>query len=161
MIAPNLRFLTCSFMILSALTTSIAGPLPNQTTLEEVQAVLKKQSLDKRLEISFKLDPFHLSGDFDGDGKPDVAIFVRDKTTGKTGIAISNSHTAKVFVVGAGTNLGNGGDNFDWIDVWKVQPKKKSGPSMKGDGLLVEKSESGGGLIYWNGVRYVWRQQGD
>ena len=34
-------------------------------------------------------------------------------------------------------------------------------PHLRGDGLLVGKSEAASSLIYWNGKRYVWFQQGD
>jgi hypothetical protein len=34
-------------------------------------------------------------------------------------------------------------------------------PHLRGDALLVEKSEAASALIYWNGKRYVWSQQGD
>jgi hypothetical protein len=30
-----------------------------------------------------------------------------------------------------------------------------------GEAILVEKIESGGGLIHWNGKKYVWEQHGD
>jgi len=32
---------------------------------------------------------------------------------------------------------------------------------LRSDVLLVEKSEAASALIYWNGKRYVWSQQGD
>jgi hypothetical protein len=71
--------------------------------------------------------------------------------------------------IGAGTEIGNGGDNFDWMDIWKVVPKataakqvgRVSAALLKGDALHVEKSESASALIFWNGKRYVWRQLGD
>jgi hypothetical protein len=34
-------------------------------------------------------------------------------------------------------------------------------PLLCGDALLVEKTEAASALIYWNGKRYVWSQQGD
>jgi hypothetical protein len=63
----------------------------------------------------------------------------------------------------------HGDDNFDWMDVWHVYPKgpvhrgagEKTIPTLLGEALLVERSESASGLIYWNGTRYMWYQQGD
>ena len=34
-------------------------------------------------------------------------------------------------------------------------------PKFRSDALLVSKSEAASAVIYWNGKRYVWRQQGD
>jgi hypothetical protein len=136
---------------------------------ESVARLFKTTGLDRQYDFSSHLKPSYLIGDFDGDRKPDFAILVRQKTSGKVGIAVCHSSTNKVLFIGAGTELGNGGDNFDWMDIWKVVPRataaKKVGKAaaalLKGDALHVEKSESASGLIYWNGKRYVWRQQGD
>jgi hypothetical protein len=72
-------------------------------------------------------------------------------------------------IVGAGIGIGNGGDDFEWIDSWQVYSKTRispaegesSVPDLRGDALLVEKSEAASALIYWNGKRYVWSQRGD
>ena len=64
---------------------------------------------------------------------------------------------------------GNGGDDFEWMDSWQVYSKTRAAraagessvPHLRGDALLVEKSEAASALIYWNGKRYVWSQQGD
>jgi hypothetical protein len=34
-------------------------------------------------------------------------------------------------------------------------------PHLHRDALLVGKTEAASALIYWNGRRYVWLQQGD
>jgi hypothetical protein len=34
-------------------------------------------------------------------------------------------------------------------------------PTLKGDALMVIKTESASALIYWNGRGYSWYQQGD
>jgi hypothetical protein len=55
------------------------------------------------------------------------------------------------------------------MDSWQVYSKTRAGhaagetstPRLRGDVLLVEKSEAASALIYWNGKRYVWFQQGD
>ena len=39
-------------------------------------------------------------------------------TTGKTGIIIMHSQTNDYYILVAGTEFGNGGDDFNWIDKW-------------------------------------------
>ena len=142
---------------------------PSLSAQESAARLFKAIGLDRKYEFSSHLKPSHLSGDFDGDGRPDLAILVKQKTSGKIGVAVFHSSTNRVLFIGAGTEVGNGGDNFDWMDMWNVTPKasasrkvgKAAAALMKGDALHVEKSESASALIYWNGRRYVWRQQGD
>jgi hypothetical protein len=124
--------------------------------------------LGKEYELSFHMNPFYLRGDFNGDGKTDIAFLVKQRSTGKLGIAIINGATDKVTVVGAGNAIGNGGDDFEWMDSWQVYSKGRAAeeaegsvPHLRGDALLVGKSEAASTLIYWNGKRYLWLQQGD
>jgi hypothetical protein len=123
--------------------------------------------LAKEYELSFRINPFYLRGDFNGDGKADIAVLVNQRSTGKLGIAIIHSATDKVTVLGAGIAIGNGGDDFEWMDSWQVskgraaQEAQGSVPHLRGDALLVGKSEAASALIYWNGKRYVWLQEGD
>jgi hypothetical protein len=113
--------------------------------------------------------PWTIKFAFNGDGKPDVAVLVKNKRSGQLGIAFCHGGKREVFIVGAGKPLGNGGDNFDWIDTWLVQSKRSASKTATAtehakpscEAVLVEKSESGGGLIYWDGKKYRWKQQGD
>ena len=135
---------------------------------ESVITVFKTAGLDQH-ELSSHMKPSYLKGDFDGDRKPDIAVLVKEKGAGKIGIAVFHSSNSNVLFIGAGTKLGNGGDNFDWMDIWKVVPRsaaakqlgKTAASLLKGDALYVEKSESASALVYWTGKRYVWRQRGD
>ena len=153
-----------------------ANPAESQTPdaqLHHVPGPVEKIILDgplaKKYEVSFRLNPFYLHGDFNGDGKIDVAVLVKQRSTGKTGIAIIDGVTSKVTILGAGTAVGNGGDDFEWMDTWQVYSKTrvasggggKNVPHLRGGALLVGKSEAASALIYWNGKRYVWLQQGD
>jgi hypothetical protein len=133
---------------------------------EAIGRVISNGSLGKEYELSFRMDPFYLRGDFNGDGKMDIATLVKQRSTGKFGIAIVNGATGKVIILGAGNGIGNGGDDFEWMDSWEIYSKDRvasgtSIPKLHGDALLVSKSESASALIYWNGKRYVWLQQGD
>jgi len=150
----------------AAAVQQTAGDSPSIPT--SVAQLFKTTGFDKRYEFSSAVKPSQHRGDFDGDGKPDIAILVKQRTSGKIGIAVYHSSTNKILIIGAGTMIGNGGDNFDWMDIWKVVPKSAAAKSLgraatalKGDALHVEKSESASALIYWNGAKYVWRQQGD
>ena len=115
-----------------------------------------------------RLNPFYLHGDFDGDGRRDTVILVRDKATGKSGYGFVMKR-GRVAIVGAGTAIDDMGDDFSSLDAWYVEPKGKveqgasdeSPPKLRGDALMVIKTESASGLIYWDGKRFRWYQQGD
>jgi hypothetical protein len=136
---------------------------------EVIKRAITTSSLAKNYDLSLRINPFYLRGDFNGDGKIDVAVLVKQRSTGKLGIAIVHGATDKVTLLGAGTAIGNGGDDFEWMDTWQVysksfvnkQPVEKSGQHLRGDALLVSKREAASALIYWNGKNYVWLQQGD
>jgi hypothetical protein len=133
-----------------------------------VRKAFHAKKLDTKYQISFHLNHYYQCGDFDGDRKLDVAILVKEKSTGKIGIAIYNSSKRDFFILGAG-NLFNGDDDFDWMDAWQPYPKGRVGPGVGegpppqliGDAILAEKTEAASGLIYWNGINYKWYQQGD
>jgi hypothetical protein len=132
---------------------------------EPVQRAITNGPLANKYELAFRLNPSYLRGNFNGDGEIDVAVLVKQRSTGKTGIAIIDGVTNKVAILGAGTAV----DDFEWMDTWQVYSKTRVAlvgdvtnvPHLRGDALLVVKSEAASALIYWNGKRYVWLQQGD
>ena len=145
-----------------------AGAQPHDT-LEAIKRAIANGSLPKNYEISFRVNPFCLRGDFNSDGNIDVAVLVKHCSTGKLGIAIVHGGTNKVTILDAGTAIGNGGDDFEWMDTWRLYSKNGAAPGghlanvphLRGDALLVGKSEAASALICWNGKLYVWFQQGD
>ena len=88
---------------------------------------------------------------------------------GKRGILIVHIGADEYVVIGAGNRIGNGGDDFRWMDAWQVYPRGEVGqgadpatpPRLIGDALLAINTESASGVIYWSGSRYEWYQQGD
>ncbi len=141
----------------------------SQNTPAWILEVFSEQQLDERYGFSTQINPFYLRGDFDGDAEPDVAILVHEKVSGKQGIAIVHHATKKVHVVGAASKLGNGGDDFSWMDVWCVYRKgpvyrgidEDAPPELSAEAIYVAKSESSSAIIYWDGQEYRWYQQGD
>jgi hypothetical protein len=77
---------------------------------------LTSGALVKKYELSSRIDPSFIEGDFNGDGKLDTAVLVKERSTGKIGIAIVHGATGKVVILGAGVGIGNGGDDFEWMD---------------------------------------------
>ena len=148
--------------------TQTASPQPHNIP-EVVQRAVTNGSLAKGYDVSFHLIPSYLQGDFNGHGNIDVAVLVKQRATGKLGIAIVHGGMGKATILGAGTAIGNGGDDFAWMDSWQVYAKNRAAHAagetsvlrLRGDALLVGKTEAASALIYWNGEKYVWLQQGD
>jgi hypothetical protein len=132
---------------------------------EAVRRAIATDSLAKDYDVSVQLKPFYLGGDFNGDGNGDVAVLVKQRSTGKLGIAIIHGAIHKVTILGAGTAIGNGGDDFEWMDSWEIYKDRvasgTSVPKLHGDALFVSKSEAASALVYWTGKHYVWLQQSD
>ncbi len=145
-----------------------ATPQPHNIP-EMIQRAITNGSLAKGYDVSFDLIPSYLQGDFNGDCNIDVAVLVKQRATGKVGIAIVHGGMGKATILGAGTAIGNGGDDFAWMDSWQVYAKNRAAHAagetsvlrLRGDALLVGKTEAASALIYWNGEKYVWLQQGD
>jgi len=113
------------------------------------------EKLSTRYELVQKPEPSFYLGDFNGDGTSDVALLIKEKATTKVGIAIFEGKEKKIKIVGAGKSFGNGGDDFSWMDVWSVRHTGKV------DRLYIANSEAASAVIYWDGSKYRWRQEGD
>jgi hypothetical protein len=153
-----------------AITQPDSRSSPSPGAIRKVPDTVKKPltngSTGKKYDFSFHMNPSYFEGDFNGDGKIDAAVLVKERSTRKLGIAIVDGPTGKVTILGAGIGIGNAGNDFEWMDSWQVYSKTRAAneinvPQLRGDALLVEKSEAASALIYWNGKRYVWSQQGD
>eukprot|EP01133_Synstelium_polycarpum_P025203 gene25203-30252_t len=146
-----------------------AQALPPQAQLP-VWATQQLDSLARReaIEVNARMNPFVLRGDFDGDGKGDLAVLIKNKDSKKEGIVFLFRQKSAPLVVGAGHALSNGGDDFAWLEVWQVEDKGTLQPSyhekslkLKADGIVVAKEGSASALIYIRNGKAVWQQQGD
>jgi hypothetical protein len=120
--------------------------------------------LDCRLANCF------LKGDFDGVGKTDYAVLVKQQNTKAKGILLvfASGGTA---LLGAGKPVQYGAEpstdlNFDEWSVYSKDKVIESGedqPVLKlcRDSLLVSYHESASGLFYWLRGKAHWYQQGD
>ena len=137
----------------------------------KLRDALASKPFGDRYDASFRINPFYLRGDFDGDGIADYAMLVVDIKTQKRGIAVWLSSRREVVILGAGSPVRYGDQREDDLDfdVWRVTGTNlfdksssiETPPSFHGDAILVEKSESASGIFYWKSGHFVWLQQGD
>ncbi len=160
-----LSFLLCAI----ALVNGHAGLTQKLNIPIWVRNTFKKNDLSKKYDYIFRINPMYLRGDFNGDNELDVAIMVKEKSSNKLGIIVIHFGSNDYFVLGAGEQIGNGGDDFQWMSNWAVKRKgkdrqgadDKAPPHLKAESLYVEKAEAASGIIYWDGKKYSWYQQGD
>ncbi|MGN6419527.1 MAG: hypothetical protein ACTHMC_18650 [Pseudobacter sp.] len=159
--------------------SSLLAVAQSKSLPEWAQTAFAKKGLDKKYTItSFK--PDQIKADFNGDKEADIAIPVVETSTKKKGILVIHGKTTEHYLLGAGREFGNVGDDFDWMDKWSLYKKKtasetqfdKSSGDILGSkevklerpAILIQHAEKGsanaGGLIYWNGKRYTWIHQG-
>lgn len=134
-----------------------------------VREAFDKSPEAKLYAISTSINPYYLHGDFNGDGQFDTAILVVERRTGKKGVVIIHGGSRRLHLFGAGRDWGNGSDDFPGLSAWYVYRRgqvdqgatDKLPPRLVASALMLIKTESASALLYWDGKRYRWYQQGD
>jgi hypothetical protein len=172
-----MQTLSLASLVVLAQLAGIANTDENYPTEEfslppQVSTVLERAGFPRVYLLSFHVNPYYLHADFNGDGKLDTALWIRENGSNKAGIAVLHGETDELIIVGAGKKFGPpewNSDDLNGLDAWYVQLRGPVGqgvgegppPTLRGDAILAMKSESASGLIYWTGNDYRWYQQGD
>jgi hypothetical protein len=156
-----------------ATQVTVADTLPWNIP-QPIRPAIDAPAFKTAFEIGTWLNPFYLRGDFDGDGAVDYAILIKRRNDGKKGIAVwlSGNPGGRMIVLGAGTKARAGAgaiDDWDFFDSWQVYGKRTvlrgagegRPPKLIGEAILVERTESASGLVYWDGRQFRWYQQGE
>ena len=124
---------------------------------------IDRLKLEQNYEFIEKVEPAFQLGDFDGDGKPDMATMIRNRSSNKVGILVLHRGSYGAHILGAGQPFGPGGDDWSWMSSWSVIPTTQlpRGLAKGSDALVVQKPESAGMAIYWTGSEYAWMKWGD
>ena len=139
------------------------------------QHIISKNKIKDSYQIDLRIQPFYLQEDFNGDGAQDIALPVREINSGKVGFVVVHGNTHDIYIIGAGKLIKNAiSDDMDYIDIWEISIEKEvtgtevdengdltDTPTvfLKSPSIRIEKSELGGGLIFWNGTEYEYLHQ--
>ena len=133
---------------------------------DSIWSPARAAGLDSAYAISFRVQsPAYFTGDFDGDGSPDAAVLVEERSTGKLGVVFVHYRTGRVFVAGAGNQISRGPDDLSWIDECEVLRKDVSFDTVirdtpasprLGDALWVARADSASAFLLWTGSGYAW-----
>ena len=163
-------------MLSSVLVSILALAPPAEALPEWAQAQWAKAGIGNTFSRSTYAKPGLLRADFNGDGKPDVAVLVTRKGTGSRGIVVLHQGLTQYHVLGAGPETGSSilHGNFEWVDHWTLYTKPTTHENLfapSGDlsgsrqvrlqrpAIEISAEEQGGGMIYWNGKVYIWLHQ--
>lgn len=138
--------LACALGIMSPTLAQDAAPGWAVSAVSKKTAPSVKPALTE--ELGFQ------SEDFNGDGKEDVAMVVKEAKTGKLGLAMVHGGTNEVILLGAGTAFGALGDDFKWLDRWAIEPVPSRNSQNSRLGLWLA-GTGVDGWVTWQG-RYTW-----
>jgi hypothetical protein len=159
------------------LLTASFSTIPSTTPLPPwAETQWKKAGLGQTFNQANYVKPGILEADFNGDGKRDIAILITRKSPRSQGILILHQGLPQYHILGAGPNTSSDilYGNFSWVTDWSLYTKPittevtfdKSGDVLGGrtirlhhPAIEITKDEVGGGMIYWNGKRYIWIHQ--
>jgi hypothetical protein len=123
---------------------------------DELRECIRAQS---NIQPNAEINPFYLSGNFDGDGLTDFAVQIKNLKGGQRGVLFCFANGKRV-LWGAGVpnkTLVDGKWPFDsWMLIRKGSKHLSIYPKIKNDAIALTIADEGGGLLYWNGSALVW-----
>lgn len=169
-------FLSALIFKLSAQTLTFTDYKLRECLPDWVVPITEQIKIAKTVYVDGTINPFFLEADFNGDSEFDIALFVKEKTTDKKGILIIHGKSFKTYLIGAGEKFAHIGDNFEFLEIWKIYREKEAALTIFADNgdiegnktieinlpaILVAASESSSNLIIWEKDKYVWLHTGD
>ncbi len=177
----------CLYLLIAIVIISCSNPGKRTNDEQNFSTEIEQPSLEKKdATLPHKADtkintadeewltPSYLTADFNNDKIADTAYAVIIE--GKKGIKLKHGGKDEDFLIGAGRKFGKGGDDFVWVDSWKLvndsiaykQIFAESGDvlgaeevKLESTAFYIQKEEVGGATIAWIKGEYVWIHQAD
>ena len=112
------------------------------------------------LQLDGSINPYYISGDYDGDGVTDFAVLVKEQKDRGPGIhhILFCFGQGKTVLWDASTDPDSMTSPFTaWFLVRKQSNFLSIHPQIKHDTLAILIGEEGGGLVYWDGRKLSWQ----
>lgn len=144
-----------------------------ESKLEAATTEAEQTKTEGSIEASW-LNPEYLIADFNGDGHSDTAFAVI--INNKKGIRIKHGNTNEEFIIGAGNDFKNGGDDFHWVKNWNIVTDSMTYEvtfmeegdidgsrdiKLEHPAFYIGTEEEGGATVAWKEGKYVWIHQAD
>ncbi|WP_045462026.1 hypothetical protein [Sporocytophaga myxococcoides] len=144
---------TISCLFFSVL--SYASQLP-----EWARKDFERKGLKDKFELADYLRPAYLEADLNGDMRNDIAILVIEKQTGNKGLLILHQGDPNVYILGAGSTFGDGGNDFVKMNSWKIvnDVSIRRNNRIK-TGIEVNFTDMSPAVIIFDGKEYNWQVQ--
>jgi hypothetical protein len=126
---------------------------------DEIRSCMKSKP---GLQLDASINPYYISGEFDGDRLTDFAVLVGEPKDSGPGIhhILFCFGSGRIVQWDAGTLAGTANSPFTgWFLVRKQSKFLLVHPRIKNDALAILVGEEGGGLIYWNGRKLFWQPE--
>ena len=110
------------------------------------------------LKVNTSINPYYISGDFDGDGFTDIAVQVKTSNDQRQGILLCLAKRDST-LVGAAEPLPWKEDVLpfdDWMLIRKGSKRLSIYPKLKFDTLAWFNGDGRGVFLYWDGNKFNW-----
>ena len=90
-----------------------------------------------------------------------MAILIKERTSGKTGVALLLQGKSQLKILGAGQVASFGGEDWNWLRTWKTETILPAGAGVQPVGavliLFPSDINQEAPWLYWNGQDWQWK----
>ena len=153
--------LVCFITLLSA-ASAPACAQPTQDALLIAQLpvwthpVIEADAFRTTFLLDTSINPFMQHADFNADGFLDVAVLIRNATTGERGVMLLFNGALTPFILGAGQTTIND-VTFDRLLIWHVEARLPAGAALAPDGDILILSGLDGAYLWLFAQDDVWQ----
>ena len=156
----NCQFFSVVFLLFAGLIGHpliIAQNIDPNNIPDEIRRCVHMQPSS---ELDSSINPFYISGDYDGDGVTDFAVLITSQVSELESTIFSFVlHTVRRFFGIQILCLMLSLLRHSLVPGQKAKQAAFRTSSKKHDSLAILIGDEGGGLIYWDGTKFRWQQE--